>query len=304
MDLDEEDQKALESLKGKQDQLRTAVMSVTTQFIPGLFVFGEGGTGKSFIIQEELEKQNAHYQLHNSRLTSRGLVDALESNPDAIHWIEDAETLVDDNKTLGVLRSACWSQDEHRPMRRPITWRTHKAPIHFTFTGGIIAVSNANLVETKEEIRAIKTRVRVLNMSISKAEVFALMKTICKQGYSFGGDKLCPSKCWEVAKFIERHLGQLRRPLDLRLLMNGFRLYLFDRKHECPTSWQAQLESMISESATTTYVSRKASLVSERQTALKIYNTPDLTQEQKIEQWKAQTKKGKAAFYRALQRSA
>jgi hypothetical protein len=37
---------------------------------------------------------------------------------------------------------------------------------------------------------------------------------------------------------------------------------------------------------------------------MKIYRTKNLTQEQRVEQWKAQTGKGKAAFYRALRRCA
>src|SRR5207248_57668 len=81
-----------------------------------------GGTSKSYTVLETLQKLKADYVLHNSRMTGRGLVDSLESLPASIHVIEDCESIFDDKRAWGVLRSALWSQSKKRPMERDITW--------------------------------------------------------------------------------------------------------------------------------------------------------------------------------------
>lgn len=120
MKLTAADNEALESLGHKQEHLRTAVRALHHGFDTGLFVHGEGGTGKSFIVEETLAGLGASVCYHNSRLTARGLVDALEAQPTSIHWIEDAETLLDDKKSFGVLRAACW-----------MLWRTKRSDLHW-----------------------------------------------------------------------------------------------------------------------------------------------------------------------------
>lgn len=303
MALDENDKFALDSLEKKQNHLRTAVLSLVTEYQTGLFVHGEGGTGKSYIVQQELDKLKASYVIHNSRITARGLVDELEANPTAIHWIEDAETLLDDKNSFGVLRSACWSQDNQKPMRREITWTAFKTQIRFWFTGAILVVSNQNMVNTSPELRAVKTRVRVMNMDVTKKEAFALMKTICAKGYTYGKETLSPEQCWEVAEFIFDNLSELKRPLDLRLLKHGFNYSLLEKEHKTALSWQEQLESMMNE-APVAYKSRKVQSHDERQVALRIYGQGGKTQAQMVAEWKAETGKGKASFYRALIRKA
>ena len=74
-------------------------------------------------VLETLQQLKAKYVYHNSRMTGRGLVDALELNPSDLHVIEDAESMLDDKRSWGVLRSALWSQSKKKPPERPITWQ-------------------------------------------------------------------------------------------------------------------------------------------------------------------------------------
>src|SRR5436309_1175898 len=183
-----EDYSHLETLEGKLTHVRDVVRGVAKNFHTGLILWGEGGTGKSYTVLLELQQIKAKYRYHNSRMTARGLVEALESSPHDIHFLEDAETLFDDRKAFGVLRSALWSQDKSRPMKREITWTAFKTDIRFHFYGGIIIISNSNFAEAIPEIRAIKTRINVLRIDISNDEIFALMKKICSKGFKYGDD--------------------------------------------------------------------------------------------------------------------
>src|SRR6266478_5423494 len=246
MSFTKDDLAALESLKGKQNAIREAVTELVHGYHTGLFLWGEGGLGKSFIVQQTLEEMRAHTKLHNTRMSAKGLIDVLEEFPSHIHWIEDAESLMDDKKALGVLRSACWSQSKKRPPERMVTWTASRVRIEFMFTGGILVISNCNLADASPELRAIKTRVMVLHVDLDQAEVVALMKEICQAGFVMYPDQMTPSECWQVAKFIFQKLHSLQRSLDLRLLKHGFSHYLACRDG-VTSSWQNMLEMRMTE---------------------------------------------------------
>lgn len=237
----------LETMNGKFRHLKDAVKGVALGYHTGLFLFGEGGTSKSYTVTQTLKELKANYLLHNSRLTARGLVESLEKLPKIIHWIEDAETLMEDKKSFGVLRSALWSQSKEKPMVRPVSWRANQTDINFDFTGGIIVISNQNLAESIPEIRAIKTRINVLEMNISNEETEALMQQIANSGYEFGDEFLSPEECRTVKDFIVEQLTQKNRRLDLRLMQNGFRDFLQARAGHSELTWQELIEGRMAE---------------------------------------------------------
>jgi hypothetical protein len=299
IELTKEEKGHLENLRGKLTHVRDAVRGVAKDFHTGLLLWGEGGTGKSYTVLEELQKLKAKYVYHNARITGRGLVDALERAPTDVHLIEDAETLMDDKKAWGVLRSALWSQSKEKPPEREITWTAFKTTIRFTFTGGIIVISNSNLSDSKPEIRALKGRVRNLGLDISNNEIQAMMKTICREGYRYGEDYLTPDECWEVGQFIIDKLGALHRSLDLRLLVNGFRDYLQWKTGHAVNHWHVLLEGRMQERVV--YRGRAEQKAEESRVALEIHkmNTPSV---KKVKLWKERTGLGQAAYYRALRR--
>jgi hypothetical protein len=226
LELDDDDITALAKLDSKMECIRVAVKSLSGRYQSGFFLWGEGGCGKSYTIFEELRRQRAKYVLHNSRLTARGLADALERAPDDIHVIEDCETMFGDAKTAGVLRSALFSQSKAKPSRRIVTWGAFGTSIRFVFTGSIIIVSNANLAQQRPELRALASRIGVFRLDVENAELLALMKKICGDGFRYGRDYLTPIECWEVGTYIRENLAKLQRPLDLRLLTHGFKDFL------------------------------------------------------------------------------
>lgn len=294
---------ALESLEEKLTVIRDSVRAVVKQFSTGLVLHGKGGTSKSYTVLQELASLKANQCYHNTRLTARGLVDALERSPSCIHIVEDAETLLDDKKSFGVLRSALWSQSKKKPPEREITWTAFKTTIRFVFTGGIIIISNVNLAQTVPEIAALKTRIKVIGLDFLNEEIRALMKKICLAGYQYGEDYLTPDECWEVCEFITLKLTELKRDLDLRLLMNGFKDYLQWKTHNSENYWHTLLEGRMAERVISSYKGRAELKGEESRIALAIQGKKGMSAEAKVKEWQAATGGSQAAFYRALKRT-
>lgn len=300
INLTDDDEVALCSLKHKRQHIEDALVSLARGLDTALFLWGEGGCSKSYTCERQLKRLSVPYTLHNSRMTGRGLVDALQQSPAHIHWIEDAETLLDDKRAIGVLRSACWSQSRANPKVRPITWRSHHATIRFDFTGGILVVSNASMVDRAPEIRALQTRVRMLRMDVSPAEILALTKTICQDGYRVGQFAMSPQECWSVAQFVFSNLSSLNRPPDIRLTLLGFHDFVLARDHIASLSWQELVLSRMAGSPTR-YKTPREKAADEKQLALTIYAKP-ISQAEKIREWKEKSGKNRASFYNAMKR--
>jgi hypothetical protein len=139
--LSKADQAALATLEPKLQLIRDRVTGVVEGLTTGFFLWGEGGTSKSYTVLEQLKALRADYVLHNSRMTGRGLVDVLERLPTSIHVVEDCESIFSDKLSWGVLRSALWSQSRKRPPEREVTWQAFRTTIRFTFTGALILIA-------------------------------------------------------------------------------------------------------------------------------------------------------------------
>jgi hypothetical protein len=227
------------------------------------------------------------------------LVDKLQKDQNMVHLVEDAETLLDDKKAFGVLRSALWSQSNARPMERPVTWGAMGTDISFTFTGGIIVISNVNLAEASPEIRAIKTRIKVLTIDVTQEEIKALMKKICIGGHEFGDLYLDPAECMEVRQRVIDRLAETKRNLDIRLMVNGFKDFLQWRNGDSKLHWHDLLEGRLSERTTAPAYKSKAIKTAEKtRLALEINAMPI--------SWAEKCKKAgmsSSAFQRALKRA-
>src|SRR5262249_5243733 len=139
---------ALASLGLKIQLLCDQVTAVVKGLKPGLFLYGPGGVGKSFNVIDQLKRLEAPYQLHNTRMTAKGLFLTLQNAPDMIHVLEDMERITKDADAQGVLRSALWAQPGHD---RVVTWTTATdGAQRFVFRGGLILVSNRPLADLPE----------------------------------------------------------------------------------------------------------------------------------------------------------
>jgi hypothetical protein len=233
-----EDDRHLESYKGKLQLVRDYVRGVALGFSNGFFLCGTGGIAKSFTVLGELQRLGADFKLFNSRMSGRGLFEALGEYPNAVHVLEDMERIVKDKDGQGIIRSACWAQrgDDGR-QKRTVTWATARGVESIVFQGGLIMLSNRPL-DDLPELRAIKTRISHLYLEVSDAEIAAQMRRLAKQGYRHGDQEMTADECETVCEFVILESQSKLCHLDMRLLDNGFRDYLQWREGHSATHWQ------------------------------------------------------------------
>ncbi len=214
----------LGSLRKKLHLLWDLVTGVAKGYKTGLFLHGPGGVGKSFNVLQRLKDLDVHHIVYNSRMTPKGLFQALQKNPDAIFVLEDMERITKEPDAQGVLRSALWAQPGHD---RIVTWTTAtEGKDRVIFRGGLILISNRPLADLAE-LRALATRIEVHRMEISEAELTALMRSLAAEGYRYG-DKMAiePEDCLLVTEFLLSECRSSGCPLDLRLQQKSFQTYL------------------------------------------------------------------------------
>jgi hypothetical protein len=235
------DQRHLLEYQRKTQLVRDRVVGVIRGRDTGLYVWGPGGTGKSRTVIGTLRKQQANYRLHNSRMDGRGLFTALERDPDAIHVLEDCEQMMRNRNVRGLLRSALWGQrDGAGPMERVVTWPLGggRRELRCHLEGGLIIVANLPPADLPE-MEAVMTRIPVIHLAASDAEVRAMMRHLARQGYvDFRGDRLVPGECLEVAEHVIAQCQGLDRSLDLRLLVNAYEDYLQWSEGEAGLHWR------------------------------------------------------------------
>ncbi|MGO8744671.1 MAG: hypothetical protein ACLQNE_01655 [Thermoguttaceae bacterium] len=233
-----EDDLHLQSYEAKLQLVRDYTKGVALGFSNGFFLHGTGGIAKSYTVLDELQRLSVDFKLFNSRMSGRGLFEALAEYPAAVHVLEDMERVVKDKDAQGILRSACWGQrGEDGRQKRTITWATAKGVESVVFHGGIIMLSNRPL-DDLPELRAIKTRISHLHLEVSDAEIAAQMRRLATKGYSHDGKEMTADECETVCDFVILESQSKLCHLDMRLLDNAFRDYLQWREKHATCHWQ------------------------------------------------------------------
>jgi hypothetical protein len=115
----------LASYESKLQLVRDYTKGVALGFSNGSFLYGTGGIAKSFTVLGELQRLAVDFKLFNSRMSGRGLFEALAEYPKSVHLLEDMERVVKDKDAQGIVRSACWAQrGDDGQQRRTLTWAT------------------------------------------------------------------------------------------------------------------------------------------------------------------------------------
>lgn len=233
-----DDEQHLASYESKLTLIRDYVRGVVLRFATGFFLCGNGGISKSHTVLAEMEKLGADYKLFNSRMSGRGLFQALAEYPGTTHILEDMERVTADKDSQGVLRSALWSQrGEDGKLKRVVTWATARGIESIVFSGGIIMLSNRPLTDLPE-LRAIRTRISHLHLQATDQEIAALMRKIARNGFQHGEQSMTSEECQDVCEYLVAESQTRLCHLDMRLLDNGFRDYLQWKAGHSTSHWQ------------------------------------------------------------------
>ncbi len=303
--LSQNDDVALNCVDAKFQLVRDQVAAVALGLSTGAYMFGPGGCGKSYAVIDELRRRNVPYKLYNSRMTGRGLYNALEKFPDAIHLLEDMEQLFRDTGARGVLRSALWSQTPAVEGRRPerlVTWSTYRMEHSTIFTGGIIMTANRPLPDLPE-LEAVKTRIAYTQVALSDQEMIALMRRLCLDGQATAAGHVTPAECREICDYIVDQCGGLNRRFDLRLFSNAVADYAQWRDLESGCHWNDLVAARIKErpvalGLVATPTGREATKAHEMKLAQELEAITD--RQERFRRWNEETGKSEPTFYRRL----
>lgn len=302
-DLSQQDQRSLIELNKKLQLVRDRVVGVAKGYHSGCAITGRGGTCKSRTAVEALDQVGSPFVLHNSHMTTRALVDELALNPSDVHLFEDVEELLRNQGSLGVLRSATWGSRRGRDNRceRLITWGAHGARQEFVFDGGVILIANRKLSDMPEA-KALATRIPTIELLVTDGEIAALMRSVAAEGYRVGDGGLSPGECMEVAEFIIRESARVKRPLDMRLLIDAFADRLQAEDHDAGCHWRDLVASTLRGRPSVvddveSVGIRKQKKARELDVAREIVSLPRL---ERLREWKEKTGASESSLYRRL----
>ena len=289
-----EDAENLERLNKKLQLIRDRVASVALGYNTGFFLYGAGGSGKSFAVREELESLETKWTLHNSAMSAAGLYDMLHDLHDHVHVFEDMEQLYTDKTAVGYLRSATWGDSNMQ--NRVVTRTKFKQRDSFKFLGGIIILSNLPLGEIST-LKALATRLNPAEFNPTEGEKRSLMLKIAEGGKF----DLQSDSCEEVCEYLIYYANLAGKPLDLRLLDNALKDRLMYDRGDCRTHWKDLVASRIDAQIIEPRLkprTRSERILDERSIAKEVYDKFPDSRESRSKEWQDRTGKSERALYR------
>jgi hypothetical protein len=198
----------------------------------GIFISGEGGTGKTWTVTECLKdlglEEDSDYIVIKGFSTPVGLFNTLYNNSTKLVVFDDCDSIFKDLAGLNILKAVL----DTYPVRT-VNWMSAKGSgvdvDRFHFTGRIIFISNINPNTTKDaNFRAVMTRVLNIVVGGTREEVrdriISLVPVIGKE-ISDDGQR-------ELVNFISENYKRVKN-LSIRYLVHlvGLRRY-------SPDKWQ------------------------------------------------------------------
>lgn len=160
------------------DFLKDLTSMVVCGVTPSVIVTGEGGLGKTHIVNQTIEEANllpSEWISFKGYSTARGLYNTLFDNNGKLIIFDDCDSVLEDKVALNILKSALDSYET-----RQISWmakmnRNDEYPNQFNFTGRIVFISNKD----KSKIDgAILSRSLVVDLTMTPIEKIQRMNFI------------------------------------------------------------------------------------------------------------------------------
>jgi hypothetical protein len=294
-----EQKKMLARIEERRKILENSVVSVAKGFTSALFVWGSPGLGKSHLLTVMLDGiAGSGWRHHTAHSTPKALFQSLHENPNAIHLYEDCEKLLKTDLSASILRAACGAPNERQ---RWVTYETANEQLRFSFTGGIIIATNANVSRTNGPLQGVASRFRPIRWEMTLPERIATILKMSDREWVKNGIVLTEKECRKVAvSLIEMcTASNSDKDLDLRLFAEHALPAYAQSKQDSSMKWEDLLQAKLMGVATTmedTQVERSRHL---QQLAQKIDAEGGNTKA-KIAKWKELTDLGQAIYYRHL----
>lgn len=222
----------LKDIEDKYRLIRDRVLGVALGYDHALFLWGKGGTGKSWTVENTLKKSGKPWSHYNSDISEVGLFEQLKEYYNHIILLEDMEQLMKKPKAIGILRSATEGN-------RKVTRTINKGKDEFIFEGGIIYISN-DPPGAGNPMQALASRMNPLEFNPTHTEMIAMMYNL---SWEFECN-LSSNQRMETFDYCLKYAKTLsEKALNLRLIISALKARERFEKGQLQTNWKLYLDS-------------------------------------------------------------
>ena len=250
----ETDEQIMNRLRDRFEILTEMTQASIEGVVRGMVVTGPPGVGKSFGVEEVLEKNNLFDKLAGNKLrfaiekgaaSAIGLYKLLSTYSDKsnVLVLDDCDTVLYDETSLNLLKAALDSSK-----KRKLSWNTDSAllrregiPDTFEFNGSVIFITNLKFDNVRGKIKdhldAIMSRCHYLDLTMDTTREKMLR---CKQIVADGMLKeyqFTKEEEQEVLNYIFDNKDRMRE-ISLRMVCK-----VADLKKSMSSKWQAMVQA-------------------------------------------------------------
>jgi hypothetical protein len=258
----ETDEQAIERIRERFDILTEMTKAATNGDIRAMIVSGPPGVGKSFGVEQEIEKACLFDRIAGKRLraevvkgsaTALGLYSTLYKYSDAncVLVFDDCDSILADEVALNLLKGALDSGK-----KRKISWlsdsnmlRREGIPDSFEFKGSVIFITNLNFSKMKSQklkdhLDALQSRCHYLDLTLdTMRDKILRIKQIAKDGLLFSDYDFDQSAQDEIIDFMDTNQNQLRE-MSLRMALK-----IADLRKSFAQNWKRMAQTTCMKSA-------------------------------------------------------
>lgn len=232
----ETDEEAIERIRERFEVLTQMTEATQEGNVRAMIVSGPPGVGKSYGVEEQLNKQDIFNKLSDTppkfevvrgSMSALGLYQKLYkfSNPGNILVLDDCDTVLFDDVSLNILKAALDSSK-----KRYISWNSESrvlanegVPDRFEYRGSVIMITNIkfNYVKSKklqDHLAAIMSRCHYLDLTMDSArDKFLRCKQVIKDGNMLEEYGFTEQEGQGLIQFMEDHKEHLNE-ISLRMV--------------------------------------------------------------------------------------
>jgi hypothetical protein len=252
----ESEEEAMARIRERFEILSEMTKAATTGDIRAMIVSGPPGVGKSFGVEQEVEKaclfdvvagKKLRAEVVKGSATPIGLYQALYkySDPNCVLVFDDCDSILLDDVCLNLLKGALDSGK-----KRKISWlsessslRREGIPDSFEFKGSAIFITNLKFDKMKSQklrdhLDALQSRCHYLDLTLdSMRDKILRIKQIAKDGVLFQDYDFDTCVQDEIIDFMDVKKNKLRE-MSLRMALN-----IADLRKSFPLNWKRMSET-------------------------------------------------------------
>lgn len=252
----ETDEEVIERIRERFEILDEMTKAATNGDIRAMIVSGPPGVGKSYGVEQIIEKACLFDQIAGKRLraevvkgsaTPIGLYQTLYkySDPNCVLVFDDCDSILLDDVSLNLLKGALDSGK-----KRKISWlsessslRREGIPDQFEFNGSVIFITNLKFdgmksQKLRDHLDALQSRCHYLDLTLdTMRDKILRIKQIAKDGALFADMDLDEVAQDEVVEFMDANQNKLRE-MSLRMAIKVAQL-----RKSFPLRWKAMAQT-------------------------------------------------------------